>query len=295
MARPNVSVIVPFRGSAAELAAAAGRLGQIKFHEDDELIIVWNSPDEIPQFQSSLPQLRILPAVAEASSYYARNVGVRSSRNSWLLFIDGDCRPSAEILDSYFADSDPSDAGIVAGKIDAVPGDTVVERYAISREHLDQRKTLAAEPLSYGQTANLLVARSAWDAVGGFAEGINSAGDADFCWRAQRAGVKLRYEPSAVVLHRHRQTVGDLWTQHVKYGRGGHWLASRHRGICPKGPPIVLGLRAAGRLPLTVVRGNPERITFAFLDLVSWAGLCVGWFCSNAAPVIQPPQITDAA
>ncbi len=294
MARPNVSVIVPFRGSATELAEVAARLGEIELHEDDELIIAWNSGDEIPPLESGRPQLRVLPAAAEASSYYARNVGVRSSRNSWLLFIDGDCWPSTDILDSYFASSEHDDAGIVAGKIDAVPGKTAVERYAISREHLDQLKTLAAQPLAYGQTANLLVARSAWDAVGGFSEGINSAGDADFCWRAQYAGVKLRYEASAVVLHRHRRTVGDLWEQHVKYGRGSRWLAARHPNTCPKIPPIVLVVRAAGRLPLTVARGNPERIRFAFLDLVSWTGLCVGWFRSNAAPVIRPAAAANS-
>lgn len=292
MDRPTVSVIVPFRGSAAELADVAACLGQIEFHEGDELIVVWNSSDKIPEIESVPKQLRLVPASAEASSYYARNVGVRSSRNSWLLFIDADCQPSAGILDAYFAGTEHHDAGIVVGKIDAAPGDTAVERYAMSRGHLNQEKTLAAEPLGYGQTANLLVERSGWDAVGGFTEGIHSGGDADFCWRAQYAGIKLRYEPSAVVLHSHRQTVGALWQQHVKYGRGSRWAAARYPNSGPKAPPTMLVLRAAGRLPLTVARGNPERIAFAFLDVVSWAGLFVGWFRSNAAPVIPPPGAT---
>ncbi len=295
MARPNVSVIVPFRGSATELTEVVDRLAQITFHDDDELILVWNSGEEIPPVQSSLAQLRVLPACAEESSYYARNVGVRSSRHSWLLFIDGDCWPAAEILDEYFASGEVDNAGLIAGKIDALPGSTLVERYALSRAHLDQQKTLAAEPLPYGQTANLLVSRSAWEAVGGFAEGINSGGDADFCWRAQYAGVELRYAASAIVRHRHRQTVGDLWEQHIKYGRGARWTTARHRLNSDKGPPVVPVLRAAGRFPLTVARGNPELISFAFLDVVSWAGLCVGWFRSNTAAVIQPPGSQTAA
>ena len=291
MSRPSVSVIVPFRGSTAELEDTVSRLGAIELQDGDELVIVWNSSDAIPELESSLPQLQILPAPAEASSYYARNVGVRSSRNSWLLFVDGDCVPSTGILGSYFAQGEPpADVGIIAGGIVAVPGETVVERYATARDHLSQQRTLSAKPLGYGQTANLLVGRHVWDTVHGFAEGINSGGDADLCWRARYVGVKLAYEPSAFVSHRHRRSVGALWKQHVKYGRGQRWLTSRHLDAGPKGPPIVLCLRALMRLPLAVARGNPERVRFAFLDLLSWLGLCVGWFRTNAAVVtLQEP------
>jgi hypothetical protein len=274
-----------------ELAEVVFRLEKIEYQDGDELIIAWNSADSIPQVQSTAP-LRVLPAVAEAGSYYARNVAVRASHNSRLLFIDGDCWPAADILGAYFGSGEHGDAGIIAGKIDAVPAETAVERYAVSREHLNQEKTLAARPLAYGQTANLLVARSVWDAVGGFTEGINSAGDADFCWRAQYAGVSLGYEPAAVVLHRHRRSIRDLWEQHVKYGRGWRWSVARYPGATETGPPISATLRAGGRLLATVARGRPERIRFAFLDVVSWTGLCVGWFRSNAAPVIRPPEST---
>ena len=42
-------------------------------------------------------------------------------------------------------------------------------------------------------TANLLVRRAAWAAVGGFLEGIRSGGDFEFCWRVADAGGRLEF------------------------------------------------------------------------------------------------------
>ena len=51
--------------------------------------------------------------------------------------------------------------------------------------------------------------RETWDRLGGFAEEFFAYyEDIDWSWRAQRAGMRVRYEPSLVVRHVHGQTAG---------------------------------------------------------------------------------------
>ena len=56
-------------------------------------------------------------------------------------------------------------------------------------------RACTARPAAAAATGNLLVRRAAFDELGGFAEGIRSAGDVDFCWRMQRGGLDARAAP----------------------------------------------------------------------------------------------------
>src|SRR5688500_11431393 len=98
--RPQVSVVVPFAGSDAELAETAERLRDLQRATGDELIIADNRPESRP---FSLDAVRVVAAPEQRSSYYARNVGAEQAANDWILFMDADCRPVQNILDAYFA------------------------------------------------------------------------------------------------------------------------------------------------------------------------------------------------
>lgn len=291
MLRPSVSMIVPFRGTAEELAQTVERLGALHRQDADELILVWNSADRVPGLPPMADWLQICVAAVQASSYYARNVGVRSSRNDWLLFVDADCSPSPALLDLYFAGGEyPADVGVIAGGIVGTPGDTLVERYANARDHIGQRHTLGAKPLGYGQTANLLVRKKVWSELGGFAEGIISGGDADFCWRAQLSGVTLSYAEAAVVHHHHRQSIADLWRQYRKYGRGQRWLDARFRGAWPESLESRPSPYTVRDLLGIAISRSRESVLFVLLDSLTWVAFRDGWIRSNAAPLLSPGE-----
>lgn len=280
MSRPNVSVIVPFAGSHDELRAVAARLARLDLHVGDDLVIVDNSRP--PHALRDLPRpVRVVDAVREGSSYYSRNVGVRATRCAWLLFMDADCDPAVDILDAYFLQAVPASVGAVAGRIDAMPARSLVERYASSRKHLDADAAMRQSSGGYGATANLLVRREALEAVGGFSEGIRSAGDQDLCWRLTQEGWELRLSPRAVVQHAHRTNLRSLLVQMRRYGAGATWLRRRHGSPSPAWVGSLRMAKGIARLLVAVVRRDREAVRFAALDVAAAGAYVSGSFASN--------------
>jgi GT2 family glycosyltransferase len=122
--------------------------------------------------------------------------------------------------------------------------------------------------MPYAQTANGLVRRSAFEAAGGFADGIRSGGDADLCWRLQAGGWQLERRPGAAVVHRNRRTLAALLAQKARHGAGAAWLERRHRGSFPRRRLPGLALWSARR----VLGASPGNRSTALVDVVAvWA------------------------
>src|SRR5213592_1883114 len=185
MERPSVSVIVPFFGDATAAAETIAALRAIRLGPDDELVVADNTDDGVLAArhpESFAPRAKRQP-------YSARNEAAARAVGEWLLFTDADCRPQPDLLDAYFDPPPGESVGALAGEIVAASGGTTLaQRYAADRRLLASELFLAHPYRPMGVTANLLVRRAAFEAIGGFAEGIRSGGDADLCWRLQDAG-----------------------------------------------------------------------------------------------------------
>jgi GT2 family glycosyltransferase len=282
-ARDAVSVVVPFGGDVADARATLRALEQIAFRPGDEAVLVDNSPDNALAELAPRAPIRIVPAPQQRSSYYARNVGVEAAENDWLVFVDSDCLPPASLLDDYFLEPIPDDVAALAGSV--LPSDTpmgVVARYKSFRRHLDHGKSTQAKK-PWAGTANLLVRRAAWTDVGGFAEGIRSCGDIDFCWRLLATGWKLGYRPQASMRHLHRDSLVSHASQQMRYGGGHTWIHRRYPESRLSRPLAVqLPLSAAGAIRRAVV-GDWEWSLFHLLDGMTAVMLSVGKLRGNRA------------
>ncbi len=163
------------------------------------------------------------------SSYAARNAGIRAATGEILAFTDADCRPQPDWLESLVQPfADPS-IGIVAGEIVALPGKTLLEKYAHRQDILSQKHTLAHPFCPYGQTANLAIRRQVLQEVGLFRPYLTTGGDADLCWRILRQTEwKLEFAPQAIAQHRHRSTLRQLQKQWRRYGESNRYLHELH-------------------------------------------------------------------
>jgi GT2 family glycosyltransferase len=281
MSRPSVSLIVPFFGDPPAAARLGDRLANLRLGDRDELIVVDNSPGPAFGDGEAVPG-RVLRHVAEHTSYYARNAGVEASAGEWLLFIDADCTPDPDLIAAYFATPPGAGCGIVAGAIEGDPGQNAfLARWARWRLILDQGHGLRHPFRPFASTANLLVRRSAFDQAGGFAEGILSGGDADFCWRVQAMGWTLEERPAARVVHTHRERLGALVRQASRYGRGQAWLERRHPAAPrPRGRARELA-RAGTASAYHLASGRIERAGFRAADAVFLASLAASRALSN--------------
>ncbi len=255
MSRPTVSVVMPFAGDRPAADAALDTLGALATHTGDELILADNAGTAPPR-----EGVAVIRAVGERSPAHARNVGAEHASGEWILFLDADCRAPVELLDTYFAEPPDDKVGALAGEVvSAAPAPTLASRYGAARGFLSQRAHLAHPYLPRAVAANLMVRREAFEAIGGFYEGVRAAEDTDFSWRLQRAGWQLELRPGASVEHRYRATVRELRRQWRGYAAGRAWLRRRYAGFVPE--PALR--RAARRALRIVLRRGPAPATAA--------------------------------
>ncbi len=244
MTRPAVSVVMPFAGSRAEAEAALGALRSLSVGAEDELILADNSGVAPPD-----GCVTVVPATGEQSPSHARNAGAARAGRAWILFLDADCVAPADLIERFFAEAVADDVGALAGAVVPATGrgsgpPGLAARYGAARSFLDQDAHLAHSFMPRAVAANLLVRREAFEAIGGFYEGVRAAEDTDFSWRLQRAGWRLEGRREATVEHRYRTTVRALRRQWRGYAAGRAWLGRRYDGFAPE-PALT---RAAGRV-----------------------------------------------
>lgn len=174
----------------------------------------------------------------------ARNAGLQIAETELVAFIDDDCVPDPgwlrALVQRFERDAEEAPVVAVAGAVLPLvgsPGSVPVS----SRTSMTPRRFVAAEgglrrgtwgPWDVGTGANILAARSALLAVGGFDERLGpgtparAAEDIDLLYRLARIGT-LVYEPAAVVRHpagTRRQRLRSRRT----YGRGMGEMLARH-------------------------------------------------------------------
>ena len=236
---PKVSVIVPIYNGEQDLQGLLDRLmAQTYPAERVEYLLVDNaSCDRTPEILAAAVErfatkgltLKALSEQDIQSAYAARNTAIRAATGEFLAFTDADCYPQPGWLMALMQPFTDKKVGLVAGKITAFPGTTPLEHYAERKNIMSQEDTLAHQFCPYGQTANLGIRLAALKSVGLFRPYLTTGGDADICWRVQREGDwQIRYATEAVIQHRHRQTIKELYSQWYRYGKSNRYLNKLH-------------------------------------------------------------------
>lgn len=231
---PLLSVIIPIYNGEADLPELF-RCLQIQTYPRERVefwLVNNNSSDQtaaMVQAQSQRdPRFRYLHEAIQ-SAYAARNTGIRAANGSILVFTDADCRPQPDWLWQLVQPFADPKVGIVAGEVTALPGNTLLERFADRQDTLSQKHTLSHPFCAYGQTANLALRRSILEQTGLFRPYLTTGGDADLCWRILRGGDwQIHWAKQAIVQHRHRATLPELRRQWQRYGRSNRYLHQLH-------------------------------------------------------------------
>lgn len=286
--RPPVAVVVPFLGDAPAAERLLDDLARVRRAPGDEIVVVDNSPRPVVTARDGV---RVLGATGERSSYFARDVGWRATSAPWVAFIDADCIPAPGLLDAFFAPAPPPGTGAVAGAVlDPPDRGSWPARWAAEVGVLRQSSVMSRAVWPFAVTANLLVARSALERLGGFAEGIRSGGDADMCRRLTLAGFGIAYRPRAAVEHQHRRSLGGLLRQFAQYGRGCAWRLRRVPEA--RAADIVPASRALAGLALEVpadlAAARFDRARTRATTLLALLSLRAGALANNR-PAAAPP------
>jgi mycofactocin system glycosyltransferase len=170
----------------------------------------------------------------------ARNAGAARAMTDLIAFVDADCVVTPGWLGPLRWQLRAGDVAIVAPRVVAAParsagtGAALIGRYERFRSPLD----LGDEPgpvgpgrrIGYLPSAAMLVRADDLARLGGFDESLRVGEDVDLVWRATEAGLRVRYEPAAVVRHDVRGDLGSWLRQRVSYGSSAAGLEARHPG-----------------------------------------------------------------
>ena len=262
--------MLPFRGSEEQLALVLARLNGLELESGDTVTVADNRRGA--RDREGLGRVRVLGAGELQTSYHARNRAVAQGTAPWLVLLDADVHPPADLLARYFEPLPGERVGILAGTVvDEDPGNdsTSAARYAWLKSSMSQEITLAHDEWAFAQTANAAVRREAFEQVGGFEERVRSGGDADLCFRIRAAGWELERREQAAVVHRNRQTVARMLAQRARHGAGAAWLSSRWPGALPRRRWPGLAWWSAKRAAagaIAAARGDRDAALLGLLD-----------------------------
>jgi GT2 family glycosyltransferase len=184
------------------------------------------------------------------------------------------------------ADNRPRRAPLRTPALDRVEIVAAAARYAHARGFLDARRAGAGGRWAFAQTANCAVRRAAFDALGGFTEGIRAGEDADLCWRLVAAGWGLEPRPEAWAVHIPRQTVRGLIGQMLVHGAAHSWLERAWPGSTPaRSRPglMVYSVRRLGQGLVALARRDADGAITGLLDPVAIAAFEAGRLRRNRA------------
>ncbi len=240
-ALPFVSVIVPVRNEGAFIASTLDQLLAQDYPTDcfEVLVADGGSTDETRSIVAALANqndnLRLLDNPGRWSSA-GRNVAVRAARGDIVLLIDGHCeidnpRYLAEIAEAF----QRSGAACVGRPqpLDVAGVTTMQQAVAAARA-----SRLGHHPASHiwsdregfvpPQSVAIAYRREVFEEVGFFDERFDACEDVEFNHRVARAGLRCWLTPRVRVRYHPRESLGQLFRQMVRYGRGRVRFLRKH-------------------------------------------------------------------
>lgn len=268
---PPVTVIVPTRDRAADLADCLEALSRLDYpRERLEVIVV----DDASLDRCAVAEVagryatHLLVCEENHGPAYSRNRAAHEARGDFLAFVDSDCVASVSWLRElvgYFA---WPQVGAVGGRTVGYYSESSLDRYEEVASSLDMGAHLRLEAggsdTFYVPTCNLLVRRAVYAELGGLREDRRVGEDVDFCWRLRRAGHYLVYTPQGIVRHKHRTTLAAMMRQRASYGTSEARLYDEHRDK-RKRLPLKPAPLATAALVSAALMGRKPRLLAAGL------------------------------
>jgi GT2 family glycosyltransferase len=204
----DLSIVIPTRKRWDKLRITLAALDAQTELGFDTIVVADGADQEIPH----LPQVRLIQQ-EHAGPGEARNRGLSASGRRLILFIGDDMVPRPDFVARHLARHrrEPADEVAVLGR--------VVWHPSVARNRLHRWLDWSGALFDYQAleaqgddeagwsrfySSNVSLKRDLFEAAGGFDPDFTfDYEDLDFAWRLREHGMRLRYEPGAVVQHLH--------------------------------------------------------------------------------------------
>lgn len=301
---PDVSVIIPCRNHAAEVAQCLQSVHAQQFDGVFEVIVVDAGRDDaVLAAADPYPNVRVVRCGTPLLPGQARNLGASSARGGVLCFIDADCIAEPGWLTA---------ATIALGDGARMVGGAVLQgepwHPIATIDNLMQFSDLAPRrpggPAELLPSCNLGISSADFHSLGGYPAVDLAAGeDVLFCRQAAaRWHGSLQFVPAMRVRHFGRRTLRSLWIHQDSFGyaraRFALQVTATHRRLGRAAILVpLLGLRRIGYIVMRAMQWDPKALFALLLGLpillVGMTAWCRGFHRGCTLPLPQS-QIESA-
>lgn len=225
---PRISVVICTFNGEAILDDCLNACLAIDYPDLEVIVVDDGSTDQTAEVVARFPDARYLHQ-AHAGLSVARNLGAKSSTGDFIAYTDDDCEPDRDWL--FWIASAFQDARVGAAGGPNLPPRAKSRQEAVVAAAPGAPSHVLLEDLraEHLPGCNLVLRRTAFEAVGGFQAQFETAGDdVDICWRLLDKDWELAFVPSAFVWHHRRATVFRYLKQQAGYGRAEALLFREH-------------------------------------------------------------------
>jgi GT2 family glycosyltransferase len=158
-----------------------------------EIIVVDASCGSLEKIRLKFPEVKWInfKGISDKKATYSeqRNLGIKKSKGSIIVFIDSDCIPEDQWLNNLTGPILEGKEIITSGAVLSLPkGYMIADRQA-------------GPYMKYGFTANMALNKNVFKEVGLFDESFERCEDTDISIRIINDGYKIRYVKDAIVYH----------------------------------------------------------------------------------------------
>ncbi len=229
MAKPKVSIIIPFREPDSQLAECMMHIKKMGFG-NFEAILLPDNPMKGAEGERVFATGPVKPAVK-------RNIGIRKARGEIIACIDSDAYPARDWVSNALPFFRDKKVAVVGGPNITKPSDSELEKASgdvfgsiagagAFSQRVGGRGNHDVEELP---SCNLFLRKRDVEEAGAwFDETILTGEDSKTCFDLKKAGKKIVFSPNVVVYHHRR----SLFVPHLKqvwnYGRDKAFLLREH-------------------------------------------------------------------
>jgi O-antigen biosynthesis protein len=238
---PQVSLIIPLHAQAELTRACLRSIREHTSRVSYEVIIVDDAADaETRRLLDGVSGATILRNEENLGYLRSMNRGASVARGEWLVLFNNDTEVTRGWLSSLLACANSAaDVGVVTPKFIYPDGSLNEAGGIIWRDGTgvnygrgdspDRYQYEYRRETDYGSAAALMVSAELWKETGGFSELYLPMyyEDTDLCFEARERGLRVLYEPEAVVVHIEGATAG----RDPKSGHKRFQEENRHRFV----------------------------------------------------------------
>ena len=213
----QVSVIIASYNSGKTIKKTLRSL-EMQTNRDFEIIVVDSSTDHTAKkIQRDFPNVKVIRFFERKFPGDARNIGISKAKGRIIAFVDADCEANNDWIERI-VNAHKSSYPAIGGAIANGTQGNHLSWAAYFCEYSQWMPGTSAQWMEDVAAANMSYKKSIFDKYGGFIEGTYCS-DTEFHWRLAKDGIRIRFDPSLLVVHHSIDTFGRYLRHECFHGR----------------------------------------------------------------------------